>query len=170
MDLFIPKMYLKDIFSIDYKKLINLGYKLIIFDLDNTIGRIDEEICSKETTDFLNALNKKIKIVVASNSLKSRVSKFCQNLSCDYFYLSLKPTTKVIKKISKKYQVDYKDMVIVGDQVVTDILAGNRLNLMTILVDKIGENDLKITGFNRKLEGYLNKKNNIKKGRYYEKK
>ena len=52
MSLFIPKIYVKDIYSIDYKKLINDGYKLIIFDLDNTIGNIKEKICDKKTSDF----------------------------------------------------------------------------------------------------------------------
>ena len=44
MNLFIPKMYVKDIFSINYNKLKNNGYKIIIFDLDNTIGNIKENI------------------------------------------------------------------------------------------------------------------------------
>ena len=61
-------------------------------------------------------------------------------------------------------------MVIIGDQVVTDILVGNRKSLLTILVDPILNYDLKITGFNRLVEKILNKKNGIIKGQYYEKK
>ena len=73
---FIPKMYVKDIFSIDYNKLKDLGYKLIIFDLDNTIGSIKETKCRKETSLFLNSLMKDFKVIVASNSGKGRVSNF----------------------------------------------------------------------------------------------
>lgn len=61
-------------------------------------------------------------------------------------------------------------MVIIGDQVVTDILVGNRKKILTILVDPILNHDLKITGFNRMVEKILNKKNGIIKGQYYEKK
>ena len=45
-----------------------------------------------------------------------------------------------------------KEMCMIGDQIVTDVLAGNRFKIMTILVDPLGEKDLKITGLNRKIE------------------
>lgn len=170
MRIFIPKMYKKSIYEIDYKKLKEKGYKLIIFDLDNTIGSIKEEKCSIKTAEFLNNLNREIKIVVASNSFHERVSKFCSNLECEYFSLSLKPTSRVLRKIKKKYKINYKEMVIIGDQIVTDIFVGNRFGLFTILVDPIKNIDFTITSFNRKLERFINKKNNIIRGKYYEEK
>ena len=170
MKIFIPKMYQKDIFSINYEKLNSLGYKLIIFDLDNTIGSIKEEKCNRKTTDFINDLINDFKVVVASNSYKERVKNFCKDLKCDYFYLSLKPTLRSIRKIKKKYRVSYKEMVIIGDQIMTDIFVGNRKGLLTILVDPIKNIDFKITKFNRKLESIINKKNKVVRGNYYEKK
>ena len=167
MSLFVPKMYQKDIFSIDYEKIIKNGYELIIFDLDNTIGKIKDDVCDKETAVFLNNLNKKIKIVIASNSLKNRVLEFCKPLKCDKIYFSLKPTLKSLKIINKKYNISYKKMVIIGDQLLTDVFVGNRKGLLTILVDKKGKSDLQITGFNRKIEKYIKKKHNIKKGEYF---
>jgi len=167
MKRFIPKMYQKDIFSIDYKKIKDKGYKLIIFDLDNTIGSIKEEICNQKTADFINKLTNDFKVVVVSNSFKARVRKFCSNLNCDFFAFSLKPSTRNIRKVKRKYNVSYKEMIIIGDQIITDILGGNRLGLLTILVDPINV-DLKVTGINRKLEKIINRKNNIVKGVYYE--
>ena len=169
MKIFIPKMYQKDIFKIDYKKLKYLNYKVLIFDLDNTLGYPKEEICNKKTSEFLNKLQNNFIVIIASNSLKKRVSKFVQNLSCDYFSFSLKPSLKVFRKIKKKYNVNYNEMVIIGDQVMTDMLAGNRIGALTILVDPINE-DLKITALNRKLENIINKKNNVIRGDYYEEK
>lgn len=170
MKLFIPDMYQKDIFTIPYQKLKEMGYQLLIFDLDNTIGSIKEKNCNLETINFLNQLSKDFLIVIASNSHKKRVQSFCRNLKCKYYSLSLKPTLKVLRKIKKDYNIDYQKMVIIGDQVVTDILVGNRKKILTILVDPILNYDLKITGFNRLVEKILNKKNGIIKGQYYEKK
>ena len=167
MSLFIPKIYVKDIYSIDYKKLINDGYKLIIFDLDNTIGNIKEKICDKKTTDFLNNLNKDIKIIIASNSQKNRVEEFCQKIECDKYHFSLKPTSKILLKIKRKYNIDYDKIVIVGDQLLTDMFLGNRKGLLTILVDQKDFKDLKITQFNRKIENIIKKKYKLKKGEYY---
>lgn len=170
MKLFIPDMYQKDIFTIPYQKLKEMGYQLLIFDLDNTIGSINEKNCNLETINFLNQLSKDFQVVIASNSHKKRVQSFCRNLKCKYYSLSLKPTLKVLRKIKKDYNIDYQKMVIIGDQVVTDILVGNRKKILTILVDPLLNYDLKITGFNRMVEKILNKKNGIIKGQYYEKK
>ena len=167
MSLFIPKKYVKDIFAINYQEIIKEGYKLIIFDLDNTIGNIKTNICDTRTTHFLNKLNKDIKIIIASNSGKNRVKKFCQDLECDNFYFSLKPTSKVLKKIKMKYSLNYDKMVIVGDQLLTDVFLGNRMGCLTILVDQKNNEDLKITKINRQIEKIIKKKYHLKKGDYY---
>ena len=170
MKIFIPKMYKKDIFSIDYSKLKELGYELLIFDLDNTIGSVKDKVCKEETANFLNNLTKDFKIVIASNSIRRRVEIFSKNINCEVFSLSLKPTLKSIRKIHKKYDIDYSKMVMIGDQILTDILVGNRKKIFTILVDPLDKVDFKITGFNRKLESIINAKNNLIRGNYYEKK
>ena len=167
MSLFIPKIYVKDIFSIDYKKLIYDGYKIIIYDLDNTIGNIKDKVCDDNTVTFLNKLNKEIKVIIASNSGKKRVLNFCQDLECDKYYFCLKPLSIVLSKIKKKYNINYNEMVIVGDQLLTDIFLGNRKKLLTILVDKKADADLNITKINRKVENIIKKKYKLKKGEYY---
>ena len=37
IDKFVPDMFYQSIYRVDYEKLKNVGIKLIIFDLDNTI-------------------------------------------------------------------------------------------------------------------------------------
>ena len=62
-------------------------------------------------------------------------------------------------------------MVMIGDQIVTDILSGNKFKIMTILVDPLGKKDLKITGLNRAIETkiikYYNKRGLFERGKYY---
>ena len=97
--LFIPKRYVKNIFDIDYKKLKKYEYKIIIFDLDNTIGSIKEKQIDSESLKFLNKLNKDFKVIIASNSLKNRVKNFCKGLECDTMSFSLKPFGKVLSGV-----------------------------------------------------------------------
>ena len=63
-------------------------------------------------------------------------------------------------------------MCIIGDQIVTDVLCGNRFRIKTILVDPMGNKDLKITRINRKFEDYIIKKYEkrgiFERGKYYE--
>ena len=149
MEIFKPKMYQKDLFDIDYNKLKKKGYKLLIFDLDNTLASPKDLVCPRKVKEFLTKLMTNFIVVVSSNSRKKRVSKFLEKTSIDYVYFSLKPTLRCIRKIHKKYKIDYQNMVIIGDQVMTDIITGNRKGLLTILVDPLTE-DLKITSLNRK--------------------
>ena len=62
------------------------------------------------------------------------------------------------------------EVCVIGDQVVTDIIAGNRFGMVSVLIDPMAEKDLKITGLNRKIEKHLMKRINLKRGEYYDKK
>ena len=104
MKIFIPKMYQKNIFIINYNKLKQAGIKLLIFDLDNTLGSIDETVINEETSNFLTNLATNFQIVIASNSKKKRVSKFCSNLNIPFYTFSLKPTKKSFIKIKNDYK------------------------------------------------------------------
>ena len=48
------KVYNKNIYSINYEKLIKKGIKLLIFDLDNTLGLVGEEVMPDRSLDLLN--------------------------------------------------------------------------------------------------------------------
>lgn len=169
MKKFIPKMYQQSIYNINYPKLKEKGLKLLIFDLDNTIGSVQEDVINKRTADFLNKLASDFTIVIASNSKEERVKKFCSPVNFYYVSFALKPTSKSFMKIKKKYHISYQEMAMIGDQIITDIFGANCLNIYTILVDPIN-NDLKITSLNRKLEEIINKKNKLIRGNYYEEK
>ena len=168
MKVFKPKMYQKSIYDINYSILKKQNIKVIIFDLDNTLLGAYQEEPDDKLIKFINELKKDFKIIVASNNTKARVKKVCDKLDCDYLYSILKPTKLMKKYFKKKFNYDFSETVIIGDQVVTDILLGNRLNIYTILVDPREDKDLKITKFNRFLEKNIMKRIKIKRGEYYE--
>ena len=167
---FVPQMYQKDIFSINYSLLKEKGIDILIFDLDNTLSFIDEKIPSNEVKKIINDLSKKFTIVIASNNTYNRVKSFCDKLNCDFIASSLKPLKKVAKIIKKRYSASMNKVAIIGDQLVTDIFLGNRTGMLTILVDPKGIKDLKITSLNRFIENRIKKGINFQKGVYYEKK
>ena len=59
-----------------------------------------------------------------------------------------------------------------GDQLLTDVAGGNRMNMLTILVDPISTKDNFFGIINRQVENlifnYLESKDLIKKGKYYD--
>ena len=172
MGIFKPTMYKKNIYDINYKKLKEMGIKCLIFDLDNTLGLLENKECPKETKVLLKKLQKDFKIFIASNNTKKRLKPYLDDLGINGVSNCLKPLTIGLLRIKNKYNFEKKEMVMIGDQIVTDVLAGKRFKIMTILVDPLGEKDLKITGLNRKIESMIIKKyekdGKFERGKYYD--
>ena len=168
MSKFKPEMYYKSVFDINYDLLKKNNIKVLIFDLDNTIMTIDEDLPGDKVVKLIKKLNKDFKIFIASNNLKERVRRIGDYLGVHAFYLVRKPSSKIKKLLLKKITVDMNEVAVIGDQIMTDINMGNRLGMHTILVDPMGKKDLKITFFNRVMEKLVLKKIKVKRGDYYE--
>lgn len=169
---YVPDIYKKDIFDIDYNKLWDKKIKCLLFDIDNTLAIVDSNKVSNDTIELINNLKSRFKIIAVSNNFKKRASLICDLLEVDYMPFCIKPLSWKLRRIEKKYNYSNSEICLIGDQVVSDILGGNRLGYMTILVDPISNKDLKITKINRYLEKIifkkLSKNNGIKRGNYYE--
>lgn len=172
MKLLVPKMYQKSIYDINYNNLQQKGIKCLLFDLDNTcIGYYDNKP-TKELKDLFNNLTKMgFKVVLFSNSPSKRLANF-STLKIVLHPSSRKPFKKSFNNLLKKYHYTKKDVLIIGDQLFTDILGGNRVGINTCLVDPLTDKELIFTKITRKLEfivfKILQKKNILIKGEYYE--
>ena len=169
MKVVVPTIYKKTIFDIDYDALKKSGIKCLIFDLDNTLTKIDNNIPSEETVKLIKKLKKDFTIyILTNNNNKERLDEVSKNLDLPYVSFALKPSKIGFWKVIKK-----EETCVIGDQIVTDIIGGNRVKATTVLVDPLGVKDLKITSFNRfvekKIIKRLEKKNKFKKGEYYDK-
>lgn len=171
MGLFRPKIYQKTIHDVNYKGLKEEGIKCLIFDLDNTLGLISHKNCPDETKELINKLKKDFIVVISSNNTKKRLKPYLEELGIDGVAWSMKPSIRGLIQIKAKYKLKKKEMCIIGDQIVTDVLAGNRYRIKTILVDPLGEKDLRITGLNRKIEArivkHYEKRGLFERGKYY---
>lgn len=168
MGIFKPKMYYKSIFDIKYDLLKEKNIKVLIFDLDNTIMTYDEKIPSEKVVKLFQKLSNDFVLFIASNNMKEKVRRIGKSLNVHAFYSVLKPTKRLKKLLLQKINVKMEEVAIIGDQLVTDIFMGNRLNMQTILVDPLGKKDLAITFFNRWLENRILKRIKVKRGEYYE--
>lgn len=132
-----PHEFVENIFSIDYDSLKNHGIKLLLFDLDNTILPANEHLPSIRVVNLFNDLKiKGFKIVLLTNTLKSeRVERIAEVLAVDVYYFVCKPFTAVLKSIIKKdLQLQAREVAFIGDQLFSDIISGNWLELYTILI------------------------------------
>lgn len=173
MDNFIPDMYLKSIYDIDYENLKSRGIKCILFDLDNTIAPVNVPVPDKDIKDLFSDLTLLgFKVIILSNSSKSRVEPFKEKLNVDSSFYSMKPMKKKYKKIVNIYGFKDNEIACVGDQLLTDVLGANRMGFLSILVNPISTIDLIGTKINRVFERqifkYLENRGLFKVGEYYE--
>lgn len=167
----LPNIYQKDIFTIDYQKLKKIGIKCLIFDLDNTLALISEKECPNNIKKLITKLKKDFKVLIISNNFENRLIPYSKALQIDYISLALKPLPIGLIKLKNKYHIKKKEMIMIGDQLVTDVFSGKLFGIKTALVEPLSLKDLKITGFNRYLENIIlnkyEKQGKFKKGVYY---
>lgn len=149
---YLPDIYQKDIFQIDYKNLKERGIKCLLFDLDNTLALAKSDVVSEEVKQLIKKLKKDFKVIIVSNSPKGRVRKFASLLGVSYCSFSFKPSIRTLLKIKRKYGVVSREIAIIGDQFMTDMIYGFRGKILKILVDPLSDKELKVTGINRYFE------------------
>lgn len=173
MEKFVPDIYAQSIYRIDYEKLVSIGIKCIIFDLDNTIAPVDVTNPPKEAIDLMLKLKDLgIRPILMSNSNKQRVEPFRNSLEIDSCASAKKPFKKNYLKILDIYKLKPEQVACVGDQLLTDVLGANKNSMTSILVNRISKKDRKITIINRILENIiffiLDKRDLFEKGKYYD--
>ena len=158
MKLLTPKLYYPSIYKIDYKKLKELGIECLLFDFDNTCMGYKDKNLSNELIKLFTKLKKMgFFIIIFSNARNKRLNQF-KELNIEYNSLSKKPLQIEFKKLLKKYNYKKEQLCIIGDQIFTDILGGNRFKILTCLVDPLTNKDFIITKLFRQIEKRIIKK------------
>lgn len=136
----VPDMKLKNISEIDLDNLKKQGIKGIIMDLDDTLLPSDIK-ANKEVIDswLLKAKNEFSLFVVSNNSRPDYVKKFCDKFGIPYIARASKPRSRDLIKAIDYMALDKADVVIVGDRVTTDILAGKMLGIKAFLVAPLSD-------------------------------
>lgn len=173
MEKYIPDVYQKSIYTINYDLLYSRGIRCLLIDLDNTIAPITIKEPNKKTKELFNSLKDKgFKIIIFSNSRRNRVKPFKEILDVDCCAGARKPFKKKYIKVLNEYNLDVDSVACIGDQLLTDIKGGNKMGITTVLVNPIGTKELLGTKINRSFEKKifkkLREKDLFKKGKYYE--
>ena len=173
-DKFIPTIYKETVFDIDYIKLYDDGIRLILTDLDNTLVSYKDGEVNERLMKWLEARKSEgfEIMIVSNNSSEKRVKDFADKLNIEYVAKAMKPLKggfkKILKKASKKYSPN--EIVAIGDQLMTDVFAANRMNYTSVLVRAIDRKTEKwTTRINRLLESHVLKRIEKKYPDLYEK-
>ena len=164
--MFYPNELYDAIEKIDIQELLKKNIQGMILDVDNTL--IDyNRILSNEVINWVkNVKEAGIKVYILSNTIKKRkVEDVSKKLDIPYIMFAKKPSKKGFLECIGKLDMKPENICVIGDQIFTDILGGNRMGMYTIYTKPINKKDCSITTtIKRPFEKIILKKYVQKKG------
>ena len=158
-----PKAYLNNVQEITIQFLLENKIKALILDVDNTLIDYYKNL-SKDVIDWAHRLQGQgIKMYILSNTnKKEKVETVANKLEVSYRLFARKPSKSGFLKTQKEINVEQENIGVVGDEIFTDVIGGNRCKMFTILVDPVTPKDYWYTAWKRPIENKIKQK--FKKG------
>lgn len=153
--LFYPYEYVESVFSIDYSKLYKIGYRGLIFDIDNTLVHHGDDSTPEIDSLFQTIQNIGFKTLLLSNNNEERIKRFIKNIDSLYICDAEKPKTDNYLKAVEMMNISKEKVLFIGDQIFTDILGANRCGIANIMVKYIRLKEETNIGKRRKLENII---------------
>ena len=140
-----------DDISADFFRENNINFAVL--DIDNTLVSYKTEKADERAKNFLDMLLQNgIKYAFVSNNHKKRVELFAKDFDAPFISSALKPFAVGIRSAMYKMRAKKGETVLIGDQVFTDIYAGKRAGIKTVMVNPIEAKETPFFGFKRYFE------------------
>ena len=120
--LFKPTFWLKSVLQIDEKFLTENGVKALVLDMDNTLSMHGNPAAEAGVDEWLGNTNK-------------RVAPLAALLGLEFTANGAKPLTFGVNRAVKAMGAAKSETLVVGDQIFTDVMAGNLAGIRTVLVE-----------------------------------
>jgi uncharacterized protein len=156
MKRFTPTFYATKLIEVSADFFLGQGIQVLFCDLDNTLAPYDELLPNPAITKWINHLKHAgLTITIISNNKPSRVAPFAQALGLDYLAQTGKPFSGKLLKFLKKKGYPKDKVMVVGDQLLTDVWMANRCGIKSLFVEKLVSYDHLPTKLNRLIESLI---------------
>lgn len=138
-ELFVPNQMISSVCDIDLEQLKKDNYLNIFLDLDNTLVSANQRYLSLKHINWIQKCKDfGFKVFLLSNNRSSkRVYRAAKQIDCYSVYMAMKPFTFSAVQLAQDFDLDLKKTIMIGDQMLKDVISGNWLKMHTILVDPI---------------------------------
>ena len=134
--LFKPTFWLKNVLAIDEEFLKKNRVRALVLDMDNTLSMHGNPAEEDGVMDWLDEMRRLgIRMRVVSNNTKRRVAPLAAKLGLEYTANGAKPLAFGVLRAVKAMGVPRSRTLVVGDQIFTDVMAGNFAGIRTVLVE-----------------------------------
>ncbi len=144
MGLFRATRYVAALPLVDADALVREGVRLVLLDRDNTCVPRDASVAPAEVTAWLDrARDAGLALCLVSNNFHtSHVSRTARELGVGFVDHAMKPLPVALRRAMRRAGVGPEATVMIGDQVFTDVAAGNLAGVRTVLVRPQSRTDL----------------------------
>lgn len=155
-ELLYPRYYVDSLLDIPLDKLKELNISAFIVDLDNTITEWNSSDLRLEVEDWFRMIKAEgFRACILSNNGAERIRLVADRLDIPFIHRAAKPRRGAFRRAVEIMGVRADQTAVVGDQIFTDILGGNRTGLFTILVKPLARREFIGTKINRTLEIFV---------------
>jgi uncharacterized protein len=114
------------------------GLKGLVLDVDETLVPFKVGTASPELRQWVEEIRTNVDLWLVSNNLSEvRIGSIARSLDLPYYLGAAKPSRRKIRAALQAMDLPAAQVGMVGDRLFTDVLAGNRLGMFTILVEPI---------------------------------
>lgn len=151
-----PNLVVAKLEEINLADLRQQGKRGLILDLDNTISPWKKNMVTDEADSFIKlAVSLGYKVCLLSNAGYRRAEEVASDYEIPFVAPALKPLKRSFQRALLVMGLAADEVVVVGDQLFTDVLGGNRAGCYTILVPPLAEKEFIWTRLMRLLEKRL---------------
>ena len=150
---FIPDYMFEHYYDVTPEFLSAIGVRALLIDIDNTLAPYEQPTPDDRHRAWFALLDAAgIQCALISNNHRERVDEFNATLGREAYWHSGKPFGKTFKKVMRGWGLPREQVAVLGDQLLTDALAGKALGLTVLIVPPIRDKKTAFVRFKRYLE------------------
>ena len=136
----IPYILLPSYADLTPQMLTERGIRLLLCDLDYTLAPKSVKTPPEGVKPWIDRLKAAgITVMILSNNRSGkRVNAFCHQLGIDYVGHAQKPLPKGLRRAMDKAGVTAGETAMLGDKLLTDVLAANLSGVIALMVEPAG--------------------------------
>lgn len=148
-----PDLFLNEVYELDTNILKEKAIRGIILDMDNTLVAWGSSSIHPRILNWVKGLKEEgFRLFIVSNSTPFKGEKLARELDIPALWHAIKPRKKAFRHALGEMGLKPDETAVIGDQIFTDVLGGNRMGLFTILVPQLSPRDFFGTKIVRMLE------------------
>ena len=120
------------------QELLDQGIRALVLDVDRTLLPRRQTTLPDSARRWLLAARERLPIhLLSNNPSRQRIGSLASQLNLPFTTSAGKPRRAALRRVLGDLGIPAAEVALIGDRVFTDVIAGNRLGLFTVLVKPI---------------------------------